>query len=164
MENNSQSLFRAKNIERIESPESMNDYLQVTSPGVWLVLSTVIIFLIGVCIWGVFGHIDSTAKVAVVATEGETFCLVPENALKNAIDNRSIKIDGEEYELSPSTLNPVIISESTNVYWLLAGDLSIGNIIYKIPLSQQMPEGVYNGTIVTETLSPLSLLLNNATE
>ena len=164
MENNSQSLFRAKNIERIESPESMNDYLQVTSPGVWLVLSTVIIFLIGVCIWGVFGHIDSTAKVAVVATEGETFCLVPEDALKNAIDNRSIKIDGEEYELSPSTLNPVIISESTNVYWLLAGDLSIGNIVYKIPLSQQMPEGVYNGTIVTETLSPLSLLLNNATE
>ena len=164
MENNSQSLFRAKNIERIESPESMNDYLQVTSPGVWLVLSTVIVFLIGVCIWGVFGHIDSTAKVAVVATEGETFCLVPEAALKNAIDNRSIKIDGEEYELSPSTLDPVIISESTNVYWLLAGDLSIGNIVYKIPLSQQMPEGVYNGTIVTETLSPLSLLLNNATE
>ena len=39
MEDNRQGLFRAKNIERIESPESMNDYLQVTSPGVWLVLS-----------------------------------------------------------------------------------------------------------------------------
>lgn len=161
MENNSQSLFRAKNIERIESPESMNDYLQVTSPGVWLVLSTVIIFLVGVCIWGIFGHIDSTSKVAVVATEDETLCLVPEDALKSAIDNRSIKIDREDYELSPSTLNPVIISESTNVYWLLAGDLSIGEIVYKIPLSQQMPEGVYSGTIVTETLTPLSLLLNN---
>ena len=161
MENNSQSLFRAKNIERIESPESMNDYLQVTSPGVWLVLSTVIIFLIGVCIWGVFGHIDSTAKVAVVATEGETFCLVPEDALKSAIDNRTIKIDGEDYELSPSTLDPVIISESTNVYWLLAGDLSVGDIVYKISLSQQLTEGVYSGTLVTETLSPFSLLLNN---
>lgn len=161
MENNSQSLFRTKNIERIESPESMNDYLQVTSPGVWLVLSTVIVFLIGVCIWGVFGHIDSTAKVAVVATGGETFCLVPEDALKSAIDNRSIKIDGNDYELSPSTLDPVIISESTNVYWLLAGDLSIGNIVYKIPLSQQMAEDVYSGTIVIETLTPFSLLLNN---
>ena len=164
MENNSQSLFRAKNIERIESPESMNDYLQVTSPGVWLVLSTVIIFLIGVCIWGVFGHIDSTAKVAVVATEDETICLVPEDALKSAIDNHTIRIDSEDYELAPSTLDPEIITESTNVYWLLAGDLSIGDIVYKIPLSLQMPEGVYNGTIVTETLSPLSLLLNNATE
>lgn len=107
MEDNRQGLFRAKNIERIESPESMNDYLQVTSPGVWLVLSTVIVFLIGVCIWGVFGHIDSTAKVAVVSTEGETLCLVPEDALKSAIDNRSIKIDGEDYELAPETLDLV---------------------------------------------------------
>ena len=161
MEDNRQGLFRAKNIERIESPESMNDYLQVASPGVWLVLSTVIIFLIGVCIWGVFGHIDSTAKVAVVATEDETLCLVPEEALKSAIDNQSIKIEGKDYDLAPSTLDPVIISESTNVYWLLAGDLSVGNIVYKIPLSQQLTEGVYSGTLVTETLSPFSLLLNN---
>ena len=161
MENNRQGLFRAKNMERIESPESMNDYLQVTSPGVWLVLSTVIIFLIGVCIWGVFGHIDSTAKVAVVATEDETLCLVPEEALKSAIYNQSIKIEGKDYNLAPSTLDPIIISESTNVYWLLAGDLSVGDIVYKIPLSQQMPKGVYSGTIVTETLTPLSQLLNN---
>ena len=161
MENNRQGLFRAKNMERIESPESMNDYLQVTSPGVWLVLSTVIIFLIGVCIWGVFGHIDSTAKVAVVATEDETLCLVPEEALKSAINNQSIKIEGKDYDLAPSTLDPVIISESTNVYWLLAGDLSIGDIVYKIPLSQDLVEGVYSGTIVTETLTPLSLLLNH---
>ncbi len=161
MENSSPSLFRAKNIERIESPESMNDYLQVTSPGIWIVLITVIIFLIGVCIWGVFGHIDSTTKVAVVATEDESLCLVPEDALKSAIDNRSIKIGNEDYELAPSTLNPEIISESTNIYWLLAGDLSIGDIVYKIPLSAHIPEGVYSGIIVTETLSPLSLLLNN---
>ena len=89
---------------------------------------------------------------------------VPEDALKSAIDNHTIRIDSEDYELAPSTLDPEIITESTNVYWLLAGDLSIGDIVYKIPLSLQMPEGVYNGTIVTETLSPLSLLLNNATE
>lgn len=161
MENNNQSLFRAKNMERIESPESMNDYLQVTSPGVWLVLATVIVFLIGVCIWGFFGHIDSTAKVAVVATKDETFCLVPENALKSAIDNRSIKINEEDYELAPETLDPQIISESSNIYWLLAGDLSIGDIVYKIPLSQHLPEDVYSGSIVTETLTPFSLLLNN---
>ena len=161
MENNRQSLFRTKNMERIESPESMNDYLQVTSPGVWLVLTTVIVFLIGVCIWGILGHIDSTAKVAVVATEDETLCLVPEEALKSAIDNCSIKIDGEEYKLAPETLDPEVVSENTNIYWLLAGDLSIGDIVYKIPLSQHLTEGVYSGTIVTETLSPISLLLNN---
>ena len=91
MENQKQSLFRQKNIDRIESPEAMNDYLQVTSPGVWLVLAAVIVFLIGVCIWGVFGHIDSTIKAAVIATGEDTVCLVPQAALESVIENRTIK-------------------------------------------------------------------------
>lgn len=160
MENKKQSLFRAKSIERIESPESMNDYLQVTSPGVWIVLAAVIVFLVGICIWGIFGHIESTTKAAVVSTSEETVCLVPQNALESVIENRSIEIDGDDYELVPATLNPEVISEDTNVYWILAGDLGIGDIVYRIPLSQAIPEGVYSGTIVTETLSPFSLLLN----
>ena len=36
------SLFREKNLKSIESPEALNDYLQVTSPGVWIVLAAVI--------------------------------------------------------------------------------------------------------------------------
>ena len=40
-------LFREKSLEAIESPESLNDYLRVTSPGVWLVLATVVILLAG---------------------------------------------------------------------------------------------------------------------
>ena len=160
MENQKPSLFRQKNIDRIESPEAMNDYLQVTSPGVWLVLAAVIVFLIGVCIWGIFGHIDSTIKAAVIATDEGTICLVPQNALESVIENRTMEIEGDDYELVPATLEPVVIAEDTNVYWILAGDLSVGDIVYRIPLSQNMPKGVYSGTIVTETLSPLSLLLN----
>ena len=45
------SLFREKNLERIETPEKLNDYLRVTSPGVWLLLGTVIAVLIGICIF-----------------------------------------------------------------------------------------------------------------
>lgn len=160
MENKKQGLFRTKSIEKIESPESMNDYLQVTSPGVWLVLVAVVIFLIGACIWGIFGRIESTSKIAVISEDKETICLIPENALNSAIENRSIKINNENYELAPATLEPEVISEETNVYWILAGDLSVGDIVYRIPLSETMPEGVYNGTIITETLSPFSLLLN----
>jgi len=154
------SLFRTKNIERMESPESMNDYLQVTSPGVWLVLIAIIIFLIGACIWGIFGHIDSTIKAAVVSVDGQTVCLVPEIALQSVIEDRTLKIDDAVYQLAPAKLNPEIISEDTNVYWILAGNLSIGDIVYNIPLTESLPDGVYSATIVTETISPFSLLLN----
>lgn len=153
-------LFREKNMEQIESPEALNDYLQVTSPGVWIVLATIVVFLVGACLWGVFGHIDSTVKAAVIADVEETICLVPESALSSAVENRIVKIDNKEYELSPETLEPQVVSEDTNIYWILAGNLSIGDIVYQIPVTESLEEGVYSGTIVTETLSPISLLLN----
>ena len=160
MTDNKFTLFRKKSMEKIESPEALDDYLQVTSPGVWLVLAAVIIFLVGVCIWGVFGHIDSTINVAVVAENGQAFCLVPEIALSRAVKDQIVKINNKDYELTPDTLMPEVISEETNIYWIMAGNLSIGDIVYRISLSESPDDGVYSGTIVTETLSPVSLLLN----
>ena len=160
MADNKFKLFREKNMEQIESPEALDDYLQVTSPGVWIMLATIVVFLLGACIWGIFGHIDSTMKAAVIADGKKTVCLVPESALSSAVENRVVKIDNKEYELSPETLEPEVVSEDTNIYWILAGNLNIGDIVYQIPVSESMEEGVYSGTIVTETLSPISLLLN----
>ena len=160
MEGNKFKLFREKNLERMESPESLNDYLQVTSPGVWIVLTTVVVFLTGAVIWGIFGHIDSTISAAVISENGEAVCLVPEEALSSVVENRIVKIDDKEYRLSPSTLEPQIVSEDTNIYWILAGQLKVEDIVYPIPLTDSLKEGVYSGTIVTETLSPISLLLN----
>ena len=66
-------LFREKSLEAIESPESMNDYLQVTSPGVWIVLAAIIAILIGAVLWSVFGRINTTVDVAVECSgEGRT--------------------------------------------------------------------------------------------
>mgnify|MGYP007056258072 CR=1 FL=1 len=42
MEQGKVKLFRERSLEAIESPESLNDYLKVTSAGVWLVMGAVI--------------------------------------------------------------------------------------------------------------------------
>ena len=151
------SVFREKSIERIESPEKLNDYLRVTSPGVWLVMSTVIVLLIGVCIWGVFGRIDATAVAAVVSDEKGSVCLVPEAALEGVVKNRTVEVDGKDYALEPSVLEPEVVTDATDVYVMLAGKLTAGDIIYRIPLTDSLDDGIYTGTVVTETLSPVSL-------
>ena len=51
------TIFREKNMERINSPEEMNDYIKVASPGVWMVLLAIIFLLIGVVVWGIFGTV-----------------------------------------------------------------------------------------------------------
>ena len=154
------NIFREKSLERIESPEKLNDYLRVTSAGVWIVLTTVILLLIGVCIWGVLGRIDSTSPAAVVSQNGETVCLVPASALEGVVEYRTVNVDGKHYELTPSVLEPEAISETTDVYILLAGQLSAGDVVYPVSMSEQLPEGIYQGRVVTETLSPMSLFFN----
>ena len=62
-----ESIFRQKSIDRISSPEQLHDYIKVSSPGAWLVLVAIIIFLVGALVWAVNGSItvktDKGSKV-----------------------------------------------------------------------------------------------------
>ncbi len=53
-----ESIFRKKTIDRVTSPEQLNDYIRVTTPSIWLVLVTVILLLVGTLIWGIFGTVE----------------------------------------------------------------------------------------------------------
>ena len=37
MEENHQTVFRKKTLERISSPDQLTDYLCVTNPGIWVI-------------------------------------------------------------------------------------------------------------------------------
>ena len=47
-----EDIFRKKNLDRMKSPEELNDYIRITEPGIWLFLIAVLILLISVCIFG----------------------------------------------------------------------------------------------------------------
>ena len=51
-------LFREKSVERISSPEDLDDYIRVTTPSVWIVLAAILILLIGMLAWSVFGTVE----------------------------------------------------------------------------------------------------------
>ena len=48
----SEEIFRKKSLDKVKSPENLDDYIQVSNPGVWLLLVSVIILLAGACVWG----------------------------------------------------------------------------------------------------------------
>ena len=58
----SDQIFRKKSLDRISSPEQLNDYIRVANPGIWMILAAVIILLAGVCVWGIFGHLDTKTE------------------------------------------------------------------------------------------------------
>ena len=156
----SKSIFREKSIEQIESPEKLNDYLRVTAPTVWIVLGAIIALLIGVCIWGALGEIDSTEPAVVISDESGVYCLVPPEALEGVVQYRTVTVEGKQMELTPSVLEPEAIAQDTDVYVLMAGDLTFGDVVYPIDVTGELPEGVYTGQLLVEKVTPLSLFFN----
>lgn len=51
------SIFRQKSIDKISSPEKLDDYIRVTTPSVWITLAAIVVLLVGVIVWGVFGEL-----------------------------------------------------------------------------------------------------------
>ncbi len=47
-----------RNMERITSPEQVDDYIRVTTPGMWLLAIAMIILLAAGVIWGFAGRIE----------------------------------------------------------------------------------------------------------
>ena len=53
----------------INSPEQLNDYIKVTSPGAWLILSAILVFLAGFFFWIFTGQLEVSFS-SYVFTEG----------------------------------------------------------------------------------------------
>ena len=52
------SIFRQKSIDKVTSPEKLDDYIRVTTPSIWIVLIAILILLAGGIVWGVFGEVE----------------------------------------------------------------------------------------------------------
>ncbi len=62
------SIFREKSLERVTSPEQLNDYIKVTTPSVWMILIATLILIIGTLFWSVFGKIQVNTDTGVKET------------------------------------------------------------------------------------------------
>lgn len=153
-------LFRQKSLEKISSPEQMNDYIRVTGPGVWLVLGAVLALLAGLIIWSVAGRLETTVTAAAVAGPEGTVCYIREDDLDSMAEGAPVRIGGEEYTLGQVAARPVAVDDSFDAYALHVGGLMKGQWVYPVPVDGALDEGVYEAQIVVDSVSPVSFLLN----
>ena len=67
-------IFRKKSVEKVSSPEQLNDYIRISNPSVWMTLAAIIILLAGVCVWGVLGRLETKVSAAALAESGSVVC------------------------------------------------------------------------------------------
>lgn len=139
MSDNDQRIFRRKTIDRISSPERLNDYLRVTNPGVWVLLAAVILLLSGIFAWSIIGTLETTADVKIIV-EDHAAVVVPLGS-ETLTDGMPLRISGEEYRIAAA---------SSDEYGRSVGNAEVG-----------LPDGTYDGIVVTETVHPISFLLES---
>ena len=154
-------LFRQKSLDKVSSPEQMNDYIRVTDPGVWLVLGAVIALLAGVLIWSVLGRLETTVAAAAVAgADGGVVCYIEEDDLEAVREGQTVRIGGEEHALGEVASRPVPVDETFDTYTLHVGGLETGQWVYPVQVDASLEEGIYEAEIVVDSVSPISFLLN----
>lgn len=156
-----EQLFRKNSIEKVSSPEQLNDYIRVTNPGVWMVLAAIVILLAGVCAWGVLGHLDTTIKTVAVAEEKQINLYIKEADIGSVKENMKVIINGAEYEISDIAEYPVVAGNDFSEYVLHKGNLKAGEWVYPaVILGGECAAGIYEAEIVVESVSPISFVIN----
>ncbi len=158
------SIFRKKSIERVSSPEQLNDYIRVFNPGIWIVMAALIVLLIGVCIWGVFGRLETTLNTVAVAKNGVITVYIREGDIDTVKSGQHLTLGGKDdtvYSIGEIAKNPVSVTgEAFTEYALYVGNMQAGEWVYAAAVSGEISDGIYQARIVVESVSPMSFILN----
>ena len=151
-------LFRQKSIERISSPESLHDYMRVTTPRLWMLLAAIILLLAGFLVFASMTTLENktTLKVTVETydagqyggTAGEKLtsvsCILPQDQADQVKIGMKIRLGKEEGTVDN------IISTGNQSYIFFRMDTQL----------LQMKDGEYDAELVLESASPISFLWN----
>ena len=153
-------IFRKKNIERVSSPDQLNDYVRVSNPGVWMVLTAVIVLLFGRCAWGVGGNLETILHTVCICQDGKMICYVSDREIDSVKSGMTITVQEKKYTISSISEVPVEIDEKMDAYALYIGGLKVGDWVYEVIADTELSDGTYEAEIVTESIHPISFLMN----
>ncbi len=154
------TIFRKKSIDKVSSPEQLNDYIRVANPGVWLVLGALIILLVGICVWGVFGNLNTTLDTVGKCENGTLLCYVNDEDAANLAEGLSVTVDGLEYKIESIDEIAVKVENALDEYFAYRSGFSADQWVYAVIVKTDLPDGYYDAEIVIESVSPISFVLN----
>ena len=144
----------------MSSPEQLHDYVKVTNPGIWMVISVIVILLVGVVVWGVIGKIDTTMTTAIVTDGGKAVIYIGESDVEKLEIGMTVRSEENEYKITDIAKEPRKVDGSLSEYAIHASGLTVGEWVYEISIDGKHSDGVEKADIVIESISPISFILN----
>ena len=155
-----EQLFRKKSIDRVSSPEQLDAYIRVANPGVWLVLIAIIVLLVGVCVWGILGHLDTTVNAVAVCENGAATLYVKDEDGNSVLAGMEVRIGEDTASVTAISLMPIKAETQLSDYVCHIGDFGAEDWVYAVQTDAALPDGVYSAEIIVESMSPMSFVMN----
>lgn len=165
-------LFREKSLDRISSPETLTDYIKVTTPSVWLILAAILLLLIGVCCWGFFGRLNTKVGTIVMSTGNYMYAIVEDTEAERIKVGDAVIVGDRTYLVTGFGKEPVELSTQDSSYlmhlfgktencWVVILSISDVYVLGNGMTGQDLlPTGTYEGSIIIDSVSPMSFVVN----
>ena len=156
-----ETIFRQKSIDRINSPEQLDNYLKVTSPSIWLILVGIIVILLGAIVWSTFGELKTYVDTACIVENGNAHCYIQEEKDTLIKVGMTVEIPKEDYNFEIATMDNegVVIPNTYNYLQHLLG-VTENDYVFGVHGICKLNDGFYSGRIVAESISPLEFIFN----
>lgn len=160
---NPNNLFRDKSIERISSPEDLNDYVRVANPGVWLILLAIVVLLVGFAVWAINGELETTVPAVVISADNHTDCFVAESNISKIKEGQTVRVGEEEFKIVSISRESLDSDRFLSDYAKHVSGISDDEWIHAIQLDGEAPEGTAEAQIITESIKPIKFIVDRGT-
>ncbi|WP_461879026.1 hypothetical protein [Fusicatenibacter sp.] len=134
-------LYREKSLNKIKSPDHLSEYIKVVNPGIWLLMTSVLVLLVGLCCWGILGNIQTVVNTKVQVSDGEAVCTLTGEEGAKIKPGMPVLVEGAEGTVKE------VRSQSDGCVCVLE-------------LEHPVSDGFYDAQITVESIHPISFLLN----
>ncbi len=154
------NLFRKKSIESINSTKQLNEYIHINSPSIWVIILSIVILLVGIIVWSIFGTITSTINTVIVKENENTICYIDDRNLDSIKNGMTVYVQGQEGTIQNISNTPIQFDKKTDAYILYVGDFSSDSFYFIADVEiDDIKEGVYPAKIEIENTNPITFII-----
>ena len=150
---------------RLTSPDQLNNYIRLTSSGIWLVLASVLVLLGGLFMWLLTGTLDVSLHTAVFTSADKTSAFIPMGDLYGISSGTPARLlDGTAGTVTEICYEPLSLREIEGIIgrnnaagmMIDATSASLCKVLLSIPGA---PQGISEAVIILGTVKPITFLL-----
>ena len=161
MEDAKNNIFRQDSLDRIASPEQLDDYIRISRPGVWVVVIAAIVLLASFLVWGAYGTLPTTIPEVGVVTNGELVCYNAD--VSGVAPSMLVTIGDVTGRVTHVSATPYSSEEIAARYDsdYTTHMLGIEDWNYEIRISAPgIADGLTEATIITGQVHPITFIFN----